>query len=114
MANIGFCSIGPTKLSSKSRRGIEEIRSIIEQGNLFATALASIPIYQIFMTPSVTKSAFETGVTIREYDWELFADALGTAPKLVRSQIYRVAEPLTWYTSGKEQEFWRCVSDSAL
>jgi hypothetical protein len=67
----------------KSKRAINEIRSVMESGNWFSSALAAVPIYQIFFSPGVTKSAFETGINIREHDWEQYASSMGSAPKIV-------------------------------
>ncbi|WP_019276869.1 hypothetical protein [Vibrio coralliilyticus] len=114
MATLGNCYIGTTKLTQKSKRAVAEIRGIMESGSWFSAALASVPVYQIFFSPGVTKSAFETGINIREYDWEQYANSMGAAPKVVRDRIRKTAEPMTWYTSGNENKFWRCVSEAAL
>ena len=114
MATLGNCYVGKTKLTLKSKRAINEIRSVMESGNWFSSALAAVPVYQIFFSPGVTKSAFETGINIREHDWEQYASSMGSAPKIVRDRIRKTAEPMTWYTSGNENKFWRCVSEAAL
>ncbi|MCR9929808.1 MULTISPECIES: hypothetical protein [Vibrio harveyi group] len=59
----------------------------MNQGDLLSGALAMIPFYSIFGTPSVTTSAFEKLATIREHDWVTF---------------------------GEEQKFWKCVANASL
>ncbi|SIO95917.1 hypothetical protein [Vibrio spartinae] len=40
--------------------------------------------------------------------------AMSAVPKIVRYKIRSVAEPMSWYTGGKEGEFWRYISEAAL
>ncbi len=114
MAKIGFCRISNLKLSLKSKRAVSDVRSIMDSGNLLSSALSLTPIAQIFMSPSVTGSLAETGVTIAEYDWDAFASAMGATSKITRKKIRDIAEPQSWYTTGSEGKFWRCVSEAAL
>ncbi|MGF1748371.1 hypothetical protein [Vibrio cionasavignyae] len=114
MASLGYCKISDLKISANSKRAIGEVRDLIDHGILLSGAIAATPLYNIFMTPSVTGGAAETMVTIREYDWELFGNALSATSKVTKNRILNVAEPMTWQTSGKEQSFWRCVSEAAL
>ncbi|WNJ98043.1 hypothetical protein RND59_18175 [Vibrio ruber] len=114
MAKLGYCEIDNLKLSRQSKGAVFEIHDIMYHANLFSTAMGSIPFVQIFMSPSITSSPLETGINIREYDWQTFGDAMGSVPKIVRYRIRSVAEPMSWYTGGKEGEFWRCISEAAL
>ncbi|WP_075519005.1 hypothetical protein [Moritella viscosa] len=114
MAKLGFCRISNLKLSLKSKRAVSDVKSIIDGGNLLSSALSVTPIAQIFMSPSVTGSLAETGITIAEYDWNAFASAMRATSQVTRERIRNIAEPQTWYTTGSEQKFWRCVSEAAL
>ena len=55
MATLGNCYVGKTKLTLKSKRAINEIRSVMESGNWFSSALAAVPVYQIFFSPGLRK-----------------------------------------------------------
>ena len=79
MAKIGFCEIAGFRLTRKSKDAVAKIRGIMEQGNLFSSAVSTIPLFQIFASPSITSSVFETGITIREYHWELFARTMSSS-----------------------------------
>ncbi|HHX8343991.1 TPA: hypothetical protein ACVOYS_002674 [Vibrio alginolyticus] len=114
MASFGYCDVKDMALSRKSKGAIGDIKSIMESGNLLSGVLAATPFYAVFGTPSVTSSPFEKLVTIREYDWETFGDAMLATSAVTRSRIYQVAEPMTWQTSGEEQKFWKCVSNASL
>ncbi len=114
MASLGYCDVKDVALNRKSKRAIGDIRDIMESGNLLSGVLASTPFYVIFGTPGVTSSPFEKLVTIREYDWELFGDAMLASSNITRRQIYKIAEPMTWQTSGEEQKFWKCVSNASI
>lgn len=50
-------------------------------------AIASTPLYQIFFSPSVTGKAVETMITIREYDWEIFGEAMMSVSKISRDRV---------------------------
>ncbi|MGR5159524.1 hypothetical protein [Vibrio owensii] len=111
MAKLGVCDINNLKLSEKSRRAVADIKGIMESGNLLNSALASTPFYNIFGTPSVTTSAFEKFVTIREYDWETFGGAMLGASQFTRNKIFNIAYEQEIYTYGEERKFWNCVSE---
>ncbi|CAV27315.1 hypothetical protein VS_II1291 [Vibrio atlanticus] len=114
MASLGYCDVKDMVVSRKSKRTIDDIKDIMTNGNLLSGVLASTPFYAIFGTPSVTASPFEKLVTIREYDWETFGNAMLASKAITRRQIYRLAEPMTWETNGEEQKFWKCVSNASL
>lgn len=111
MAKLGVCDINNLKLSEKSRRAVTNIKEVMESGNLLNSALAATPFYYIFGSPSVTSSPFENLVTIREYDWQTFGDALLGASKHTRSIIFQIAYEQEIYTYGEERKFWNCVSE---
>lgn len=113
MEKVGYCEIKGFKLSRKSRQAVSDIRNIMKQGNLFTSAVSTVPLFQIFASPSITNSAFEMGITIREYDWEMFGRAMNSSTKIVRGAIFKVAYQQEIFTYGKEQEFWRCVSEAS-
>lgn len=114
MANIGNCSIRNLKLSNKSQQAVKEVHDIMYYGNVFTVAMASIPVVQVFLSPSVTSKPVETAINITEYDWDTYADAMSGIPDMVKNQIRNVSEPMTWYTSGEEGEFWRCVTNASI
>jgi len=114
MASLGYCDVKDMVLSRDSKRAISDIKDIMESGNLLSGALASTPFHAIFGTPSVTTSPFEKLVTIREYDWDTFGDALLASSAVTRRKIFHVADPMTWETTGEEQKFWKCVSNASL
>ena len=101
------------RLSTNSKRAVSDIKEVMENGNLFSGAVASIPLFQIFASPSITGGVLETSVTIREYDWDTFAKSLTTTSKIVRERIFSIAYEQEIYTYGKERDFWRCVSEAA-
>ncbi len=112
MARIGMCDISNFSLSTKSKRAVSEIRDAIATGELLQGALAATPFYNIFGTPSVTSSPFETLITIRETDWDTFISAMAGARKITRDIIFRIAYEREIYTYGNEQRFWNCVSEA--
>ena len=114
MARLGYCDISNLKITPKSKRAIEDIKDIMESGNLLSGALAATPFYTIFGTPSMTKSAFDTLASIREHDWEQFGKTMNAVPSIVRNRIHLIAEPMSWYTQGDERKFWECVSNASL
>ncbi|MEZ8102593.1 hypothetical protein [Vibrio bivalvicida] len=115
MAKLGYCKIDNLKLTTKSKRSIEDIRDAIETGNMLSSALSLVPIYQIFFgTPSIRNAAFESGISIREYDWEQWADAMFSTNRITKGRVAAIAGDTMIMTSGQEQQFWRCVYESAL
>lgn len=114
MASVGKCNIKNLKLSKKSQNAVKEIHDIMYYGKVFASAVAVTPVIQIFMSPSISGGATETAISIREYDWDSYSKAMTGIPDMVKNQIRNVSEPLTWFTSGKEGEFWRCVTDASI
>lgn len=112
---IGYCQIDSLILSSKSRRAVEEVRDIMAHGDLFSIAVASVPVYQIFFgTPSIRNAAFESGLSIREYDWEEWGKAMVGTNAIVKKKVADTAFEAVLSTNGKEQAFWKCVYESAL
>lgn len=114
MAKLGYCKIDNVRLDSESLKAVNEIKDIMKSGDMLSTAVAAIPLVQLFASPGVTKSAAELGISITEYDWEEFGNALQSTSLITRNQIYKVAEMRTFYTNGAEKNFWRCVSEAAL
>lgn len=114
MAKLGYCKIDNVRLSNESVKAVSEIKDVMKSGDMFSTAVAAVPLVQLFASPGVTKSAAELGVSIREYDWKEFGDALESTSLIVRQKIYDIAAMRTWYTNGDEKKFWRCVSEAAL
>lgn len=112
MANLGFCKIDDLQLSKNSSNAVSEIKDLIGSGNLLSVSTASIPLFQIFFSPG-KGTAFETTIAVREYDWELFGNALGASGKITRSRIFNIAYNQEIFTYGKEQKFWRCVSEAS-
>ncbi|PSW06162.1 hypothetical protein [Photobacterium lipolyticum] len=112
MASLGYCKIDDLKLSANSSNAISEISDLIGSGNMLSIVTSTIPLFQIFLSPG-KGTAFEATVSIREYDWELFGNALSATGKITRSRIFNVAYSQEFYTYGKEQEFWRCVSEAS-
>jgi hypothetical protein len=113
MEKIGYCEIKGFKLSRKSKKAVSDIRSIMKQGNLFTSTVSTVPLFQIFASPSVTSSPFEMGITITEYDWEMFGRAMTSATRIVRGEIFKIAYKQEIFTNGNEQKFWRCVSEAS-
>ncbi|PTQ16943.1 hypothetical protein CWO33_04795 [Vibrio splendidus] len=109
MATIGVCEIKNMQLSKRSKRDVADIKSIMESGNLLAGVLAATPFYFIFGTPSVTKSPFETMITIRENDWDTFGQAMLSLSSYTRNAILKIAMEREIFTNGEEQKFWGCV-----
>ncbi|MCG7488941.1 hypothetical protein MHN79_05525 [Vibrio sp. Of14-4] len=109
MANIGVCAIRNMQLSKKSKRSVADVKSIMESGNLLAGALSATPFYYIFGTPSITKSPFETLVSIRENDWDTFGKAMLASSSYTRSAILKIAMEREIFTNGEERKFWGCV-----
>ncbi|WP_425666279.1 hypothetical protein ACPUEJ_01440 [Vibrio tubiashii] len=109
MASIGVCEIRNMQLSKRSKRDVADIKSIMESGNLLSGVLAATPFYFIFGTPSVTKSPFETMITIRENDWDTFGKAMLGSSSFTRSAILKIAMERQIFTNGEEQKFWGCV-----
>lgn len=113
MARLGMCSIRNFKLNKKSKRAVTDIKSILESGRLLQGVLAATPFYNIFATPSVTKSPFETLITVREHDWDTFVKAMAGARQHTRNQIFMIANEREVFTYGDEQKFWSCVSNAS-
>ncbi|WP_261884393.1 hypothetical protein [Vibrio pomeroyi] len=115
MAKLGYCTISNLTLSTKSKGSIQEIRDIMSHGDLLSSAVSMVPVYQIFFgTPSIRNAAFEGAISIREYDWELWGDAMMATNKITKHKVSQAAGGMMIMTSGKEQQFWRCVYESAL
>ncbi|WP_332406217.1 hypothetical protein [Vibrio metschnikovii] len=114
MEKLGYCEIKGFKLTRKSKKAVSDIRHIMKQGNLFSSSVSTIPLFQIFASPSVTGSAFEMGITIREHDWEMFGRAMNSSTRIVRSEIFKIAYYQEIYTYGEERKFWRCVSEASM
>ncbi|MDO6545478.1 hypothetical protein [Photobacterium sanguinicancri] len=113
MAKLGYCEINGINLSRRSRKAVSDVKEIMRNGNIFSTAVSTIPLFQIFASPSITTTVVETGITIREYHWDLFARAMNSAAPIVRNQIFKVAYEQEIFTYGKEREFCRCVSEAS-
>ncbi|GMQ45349.1 hypothetical protein [Vibrio sp. 10N] len=114
MLRVGYCEVNDLQLSPSSRTAVSQVHDIINRGGMLGFAIASTPLYQIFFSPSVTGKPAETMITIREYDWEIFGEAMSSVSKISKDRVLQIAEPLTWTTSGSEQKFWRCISEAAL
>lgn len=115
MAKLGYCTITDLKLSLKSKRSVEDVRDVMKHGDMLSSAVSLVPVYQIFFgTPSVRNAAFESGISIREYDWEQWGDAMFATNKITKHKIANISGNMMIMTSGKEQKFWRCVYESAL
>lgn len=112
MARLGMCDISNLKLNKKSKRTVEDIKDILDNGKLLQGTLALTPFYYIFGTPSVTKSPFETYINIREHDWDRFISAMGGATQIVRNKVFMLANEREVFTYGEEQKFWACVSEA--
>lgn len=110
MAKLGYCKIDNLKLSIKSRSSVHSVKELMQSGGLFSGVVAMLPVIQVFNAGS----PLETAITIREYDWDEFEEAMHATAKITRKRIYIVAEPMTWQTTGQEQKFWRCVSDATF
>ncbi|MDC5708433.1 hypothetical protein [Vibrio europaeus] len=113
MAKLGMCSIYSFKLSPKSKRAVSDIKSILDSGQLLQGVLAATPFYNIFASPSVTKSPFEKLITIREHDWDTFVKAMSGAHLHTRNQVFMIANEREVFTYGDEQKFWSCVSNAS-
>ncbi|MGF1774322.1 hypothetical protein L4C42_18685 [Vibrio wakamikoensis] len=101
-------------LVHQAKRQYHKFTILLIGGGMLGFAIASTPLYQIFFSPSVTGKPVETMITIREYDWEIFGEAMSSVSKISKDRVLQIAEPLTWTTSGSEQKFWRCISEAAL
>ncbi|NOH56275.1 hypothetical protein F0266_25530 [Vibrio coralliilyticus] len=111
MARLGICQISNLKLSEKSRRSVSDIKEVMKSGNLLSGVLAATPFYYIFGTPSVTNSAFEKMITIRETDWDTFGKAMIASSQHTRNMIFSIAYEREIYSRGDERRFWNCVSE---
>ncbi|MUK92082.1 hypothetical protein GNP80_06465 [Aliivibrio fischeri] len=109
MAKLGYCKIDNLYLSVKSKHAYNEIKDVMQSANLLSGTLAFVPVIQVF----ASGSPFETAVTIREYDWEEFAEVMGSVPPITKERIRYYAEQMTWVTKGDEYIFWRCVNEAA-
>lgn len=83
----------------------------MKTGNLLSTVLAATPFYNIFGSPSVTTSAFEKLVSIRETDWDTFGKAMMGSSQHTRNIIFQIAYEREIYSRGDERRFWNCVSE---
>ncbi|MFA0251469.1 hypothetical protein AB4480_18625 [Vibrio sp. 10N.261.45.A4] len=113
MAQLGMCDINNMKLSKKSKRAVQDIKEALDRGMLLSGLLAATPFYNIFATPGVSSSAFETLVNIREHDWDTFVKAMHSSNSIVRGVIFNIANEREVFTYGEEQKFWSCVSQAA-
>ena len=111
MATVGFCKIDNMTLNQKSKYTVEQIHGLMERANVLSTLVGAAALYDIF---SGKASVYTASKTIYEYDWDLFVDAMMSVPKITRRMIRDAARQQMFYTSGKEQKFWECVSDAAM
>ncbi|MDA9558222.1 hypothetical protein N9R79_12145 [Vibrio sp.] len=108
---LGHCTVSNIKLSSKSQQAIKDIRSIMEKHQIFTLALGVVPVFDIFLDKAFP---MERVFSIGGYDWVQFAKVVNSAGRITKNRIRNISEPMTWVTSGSEQEFWSCISDSSL
>ncbi|MBD1559811.1 hypothetical protein HC752_23035 [Vibrio sp. S9_S30] len=91
MEKLGYCEIHGMRLSVKSKEAVASVRDIMKKGQLFSTAVSAILLFQIFASSSITNTAVESAISIREYHWEIFAKTLRATSPIVRGQIFKVA-----------------------
>lgn len=107
-----YCSIEGLKLSSRSRSALQIIDYKVDLANYLATFMVTSPILEIFKTNGggVTQVAQD----IYEYHWDEFGQAMASINPILRRQVYNLAQQEELFTYGKEQKFWKCISEAAL
>ncbi len=105
------CRIKELRLSGRSRYALELIDNKVDLANLLSAFMVTSPILEIFRgRGSITKVTQD----IYEYHWDEFGSALGSINPILRKQVYNIAAQEELFSSGKERDFWKCVSDAAL
>ncbi|BCL69570.1 hypothetical protein VINI7043_21746 [Vibrio nigripulchritudo ATCC 27043] len=109
MATIGKCNINNLMLSRESLKAVDDIKFILEQSNYALLVMGTIPLLDLFLDKGKTAGKL---ISIAAYDWVEFGNVLMKTNAITRNRIRLVAEPMTWRKSGREGDFWRCVSDA--
>lgn len=111
MTDIGYCSINKLRFSGRSLDAVQEIKEIMEGGNMMTYAVGAVPLFDLFLGK---ENAANRLINIAAYDWVEFSRVLTSVNAIVKERIHNIAEPLTWQIHGEEGEFWRCVSRASL
>lgn len=108
MINIAQCEMDPDRLSVSGIKAVEEIIDTVESANLLAKVIAVIPFFDIFLKGQ----PHEKLTNVATYDWEGFATVMTSISNINRMKIYNISTSQWLKSQGKEQEFWRCVSEA--
>ncbi|CAM3707947.1 hypothetical protein VA7868_02918 [Vibrio aerogenes CECT 7868] len=115
-----FCNIDSFKPTSNTLDGIKEMNRVINISNMLERILAGVPLFQLFASRSPagsivingSVSVATTGYNVTRYDWNLFSQALKGVGDERRSQLQKIAGVMAFTSSGKDYDFWRCVSNA--
>ncbi|OOE32921.1 hypothetical protein BZG05_12355 [Salinivibrio kushneri] len=115
-----FCNIDSFEPSAQTLDGIKEMNRIIDTANVLEAVLSGIPLFQLFASRSAngsviiegSASVVSTGINISIYDWKGFADAFKSVGIIRRRRLQDHADMTALNATGKDYEFWRCVSNA--
>lgn len=109
-----FCQIKGFKPGVRTKEGIERINNIIDMSSVLESFVISIPIFQVFSgretLPLISYASI--GYNVETYEWQLFADSVKGINSIKRRRLENIADEIALYSTGKEYEFWRCISNA--
>ena len=108
MINIAQCEFDSDRLSVSGIKALKEIIDIVDRANLLAKVVSIIPFFDIFLGGKTHKKL----TNVASYDWEEFSKVMQSVSNINRVKIYNIATEQWLESSGKEYEFWRCVSEN--
>ena len=111
MSLIERCNIEGLSFSSRSRDALKIIDHKVNLANYLAGFMVVSPLIEIFKTNG--GSVAQVVEDVHGYHWDEFSDALGSINPVLRRQVYMIAAQEELFTSGKERDFWKCVSAAA-
>lgn len=108
MINIAQCEMDPDRLSVSGVKAVEEILETIDNANLLTKVMGFIPFFDIFLKGK----PHEKLTNVATYDWEGFAKTMRSISDINRTRIHNISTNQWLKSQGKENEFWRCVSEA--
>ena len=106
--NSDFCNVANVTFSDVSVSALRELEEISKFGNAIAVIHAAATFKQIFVDRRYVKVVESIATT----DWEEFATAMINVNAMTRDAARLVTHKAYYATRGKEQAFWRCMTNA--
>ncbi|MFM2588245.1 hypothetical protein [Vibrio sp. TBV020] len=106
------CYITGLTLSARSEHALKMISYKVDLANQLSALVIASPLIDIFSGRRATLS--QTSKEIYTYHWDDLAQAFGAINPILRREVYNIAAQEEYFSHGKEQRFWKCVTSAAL